>query len=260
MNNRNEIIARLKKSLEFYRELGFEYLPVKIEKKFKSAIEQKSQSTEVQECRSAKVQKTESTKVQKLKTAEAGNIALDREAALKALREEIGDCKRCKLSGNRKNIVFGEGSPDARLMFIGEGPGRDEDIQGRPFVGEAGQLLTRMITKLGLRREEVYIANIVKCRPPNNREPEEDEIATCRPFVERQIEIISPAVIVSLGRISAQSLLRVKTAISRLRGNFIEYNNVPVMPTFHPAYLLRNPKDKWKTWDDMQKVLERLGC
>lgn len=143
-------------------------------------------------------------------------------------------------------------------MFIGEGPGREEDIQARPFVGDAGKLLTKMIVKLGLKREDVYIANIVKCRPPYNRNPENDEIAVCRAFVEKQIDIIKPKVIVCLGKISANALLKVNIPISKLRGNFFEFENIPVMPTFHPAYLLRNPKDKWLTWDDMQKVLEKI--
>ena len=156
------------------------------------------------------------------------------------------------------NVVFGEGNPDAGIMFIGEGPGREEDIQARPFVGDAGKLLTNLIVKLGLKREDVYIANIVKCRPPYNRNPEEDEILTCIPFVKKQIDLIKPEIIVCLGRIAAHALLEVKIPISKMRGNFLSYNGIPVMPTFHPAYLLRNPKDKWLTWDDMQMVLKCL--
>ena len=182
----------------------------------------------------------------------------DKQAGLEQLREEIGECQRCKLSRERKHIVFGEGNPDAALMFIGEGPGKEEDIQARPFVGDAGKLLTRMIEKMGLAREDVYIGNIVKCRPPLNRDPEEDEMKTCSPFIDRQIEIISPKVIISLGRVSAQTLIATKIPISKLRGKFYEYKGIPLMPTFHPAYLLRNPKDKWLVWEDMQKVLELL--
>jgi DNA polymerase len=143
-------------------------------------------------------------------------------------------------------------------MFIGEAPGKEEDIQARPFVGDAGKLLTRMIEKMGLAREDVYIGNIVKCRPPLNRDPEEDEMKTCSPFIDRQIEIISPKVIISLGRVSAQTLIATKIPISKLRGKFYEYKGIPLMPTFHPAYLLRNPRDKWLVWEDMQKVLELL--
>lgn len=246
MNNKTEIVEELKKAMEFYQELGFKYLPVKIEQKF-IILEARKRG-------SAEVEKRESENGRGM-TSELPDF---RTSALKSLRDEIGDCQRCKLCKNRKNIVFGEGQAEAKIMFIGEGPGRDEDIQARPFVGEAGKLLTSLIIKLGLKREEVYIANIVKCRPPNNREPEEDEIIMCRPFVERQIEIIKPKVIVSLGKVATHALLKVKTPISKIRGNFFDYRGIPLMPTFHPAYLLRNKKDKWLTWDDMQKVLEKL--
>lgn len=178
--------------------------------------------------------------------------------ALKALREEIGDCTRCKLSKGRTNLVFGEGNIDAEIMFIGEGPGKEEDLQGRPFVGDAGQLLTKLIEKMGFKREAVYIGNIVKCRPPMNRAPEDDEINSCASFIKKQAEIISPKVIIALGRISAQTLIASKIPISKLRGRFYEYCGIPLMPTFHPAYLLRNPKDKKLVWEDVQKVLERL--
>lgn len=178
---------------------------------------------------------------------------------LKAVRKEIGDCTRCKLHKGRTNIVFGEGSPSARLMFIGEGPGKEEDIKGRPFVGEAGQLLDRLIGRMGFMREEVYIANIVKCRPPGNRDPEEDEVGTCIGFLEQQIDIIRPEVIMTLGRIAAHSLLDIKVPITKLRGKFQRHDGTLVMPTFHPAYLLRNPKDKMLVWADAQEVLHKLG-
>ncbi|MBI5638799.1 MAG: uracil-DNA glycosylase [Nitrospirae bacterium] len=172
----------------------------------------------------------------------------------------MGDCLRCNLSKNRKHIVFGEGNPSARLMFIGEAPGKEEDIQGLPFVGEAGMLLTRLIEKMGLKRADVYIANIVKCRPPMNRDPEKEEIATCRGFLERQIEIIQPEVIMTLGRIALQALMdNPELKISAVRGKFFDYRGIPVMPTFHPAYLLRSPGEKIKTWADAQKVMKRLG-
>lgn len=186
-------------------------------------------------------------------------VAITRAECLKMLRSDLGDCTRCRLSKDRKTIVFGEGNPRARLMLIGEGPGREENIQGRPFVGEAGQLLTRLIEKMGFKREDVYIANIVKCRPPSNRDPNDDEIASCLPFLKRQIQTISPEVIMTLGRIAAHTLLTEKTPISRLRGKFVEYEGVHLMPTFHPAYLLRNPKDKILVWADAQKVLAKLG-
>jgi DNA polymerase len=188
--------------------------------------------------------------------------ALNREEkakALEALRIEMGDCQRCKLGTGRKNMVFGEGNPDAELMFIGEAPGREEDIQGRPFVGDAGKLLTRLINKMGFKREDVYIANILKSRPPGNRDPEADEINACLPLLKKQIEIIAPDVIISLGRISAHTLTGLNVPISRLRGKFHEFHGIPLMPTFHPAYLLRNPKDKQLVWSDAQQVLGLLG-
>ncbi len=181
-----------------------------------------------------------------------------KKSALKNLREEIGNCQRCKLSKGRTNIVIGEGSLDAEIMFIGEAPGREEDIQGKPFVGDAGQILTRLIVKMGFKREDVYIGNIVKCRPPLNRDPEDDEISSCIQFIKKQIGIISPKIIVSLGRVSTQTLIASKIPISRVRGRFFTYEGIPLMPTFHPAYLLRNPKDKWLVWEDAQKVLEKL--
>lgn len=197
-------------------------------------------------------------------TAPAGDPESPRkEALLASLRELIGDCRRCKLSEGRTNIVFGEGDPDASIMFIGEGPGREEDLQGRPFVGDAGKLLERLIEKMGFRRDDVYIANIVKCRPPMNRDPQDDEVATCSLFLVEQIGIIQPKVIVSLGKVSAYTLLGIsgpitKFSITRTRGKFGEYKGIPVMPTFHPAYLLRNPRDKWLTWEDAQAVLKKL--
>lgn len=178
---------------------------------------------------------------------------------LEAIRTELGDCQRCGLAGGRTNIVFGVGSSDARLMFIGEGPGRDEDLQGEPFVGKAGQLLTKMIGAMGLKRADVYIANIVKCRPPRNRDPEPQEVESCEPFLRKQIEVVRPEVIVTLGKYASQTILRDDTAISRLRGNWRDYQGVAVMPTFHPAYLLRDAKQKKPVWQDLQAVMKRLG-
>jgi DNA polymerase len=218
------IAEDIKNVLEFYQALGFESLPVLIEGRNR------------------------------------GSCMKDKDEALRALRDEIGDCRRCRLSQKRTHIVFGEGNPDARLMFIGEAPGREEDIQARPFVGDAGLVLTRLIEKMGFKREQVYIANVVKCRPPLNRDPEIDEIEACRGALERQIEIIKPDVIMSLGRISALTLIgNGKLKITAIRGKFFDYRGIPLMPTFHPAYLIRNPRDKWLTWDDAQKVIERLG-
>jgi len=178
---------------------------------------------------------------------------------LKEVREELGDCRRCKLFRGRSHLVFGEGSPQARLMFVGEGPGEEEDLQGRPFVGQAGGLLNRILAKMGLVREEVYIANIVKCRPPRNRDPQPDEIAACLPFLDKQIQSIRPRVMVILGKVAAQALLGVNTPITKMRGNWQKYQGIRVMPTFHPSYLLRFPKERQKTWEDMQQVLEYLA-
>ena len=173
---------------------------------------------------------------------------------LGSLANRVASCKRCDLHKTRRNVVFGSGSPAAKLMFIGEAPGEDEDRQGAPFVGRAGQLLTKIIEAMGLKREDVYIANILKCRPPNNRAPLPTEILECEDNVRRQVEIIKPAVICTLGKFASQALLKTQTPISALRGKFQEYNGIKVMPTFHPAYLLRNPHDKKLVWDDMKKI------
>ncbi|MEW6068599.1 MAG: uracil-DNA glycosylase [Nitrospirota bacterium] len=219
------MIRNVKTLLEFYQALGFERLPIN----------------------------------PPLPPFTKGGQGGIKEAALNTLREEIGDCRRCNLSQQRTNIVFGEGSPDAKIMFIGEAPGKEEDLQGKPFVGDAGMVLARLIEKMGFNREDVYIANIVKCRPPMNRDPETEEIEKCRGFVERQIEIIHPEVIMCLGRISASTLIGdTKLKITAVRGKFFDYKGIPLMPTFHPAYLIRNPKDKWLTWEDALMVLERL--
>jgi DNA polymerase len=179
--------------------------------------------------------------------------------ALSAVRTDIGDCTRCKLHRlGRQQIVFGVGSASARLMFVGEAPGADEDAQGIPFVGRAGQLLTKIIESIGLTRDEVYIANVIKCRPPQNRNPEPDEVETCEPFLFRQIDIIRPKVIVALGKFGAQTLLRTLDPISRLRGRVYDYRGAKLIPTFHPAYLLRNPASKREVWEDMKVVRNLL--
>lgn len=185
---------------------------------------------------------------------DAGNVT-----SLEELRDNIGDCRRCKLHSGRTHVVFGVGNPNAKLMFVGEGPGRDEDLKGEPFVGRAGQLLTDIITKgMGLAREDVYIANVVKCRPPQNRNPEADEVASCEPFLKKQIELIRPEIIVALGKFAVQTLLQSKVPITRLRGNWHTYMGIKLMPTFHPAYLLRNPADKKLVWEDIKKVMKEM--
>ncbi len=180
--------------------------------------------------------------------------------ALAAIRAEIGDCTRCKLHAlGRRQIVFGVGNPQADLMFVGEAPGADEDLQGIPFVGRAGQLLTRIIEAIGLERDDVYIANVVKCRPPENRNPEQDEVGTCEPFLFQQIAAVKPKVLVALGKFAAQTLLRTLDPISRLRGRVYDYRGAKLIPTFHPAYLLRNPASKREVWEDMKLVKKLLG-
>jgi len=178
------------------------------------------------------------------------------------IRADLGDCTRCKLHSGRKNIVFGVGDPHARLMFVGEGPGADEDVKGEPFVGRAGKKLDEMIQAIGLERSAVYIANIVKCRPPNNRDPERDEVETCSPFLAAQIEAIRPRVIVSLGSPATKTLLQTREGITRLRGNWREYRGIPLMPTFHPAYLLRayTPDNRRKVWEDLKAARARTDA
>ncbi len=180
-------------------------------------------------------------------------------STLEDVRAELGNCTRCKLHRTRRTIVFGEGNPKAGLMLIGEGPGYDEDVQGRPFVGRAGQLLTKILEAIQLGREEVYIANIVKCRPPQNRNPEPDEIESCHPFLLKQIQAIRPRVICALGTFAAQTLLRTNEKITSLRGRFFEFGEVKLIPTFHPAFLLRNPDRKRDVWEDVKQIARWLS-
>ncbi|MCL0061300.1 uracil-DNA glycosylase [Thermodesulfovibrionales bacterium] len=243
-----ELKEGLKTVLQFYRELGFESLPLSCSDELGVANYKLNDS------------RNENSKDQ---LVEFDGIApqCPKDAQLKVLRKEIGECQRCKLFSGRTQIVFGEGSLNATIMFIGEAPGKEEDIQGRPFVGDAGRLLTKLIEKMGFRREDVYIANIVKCRPQMNREPQGDEMSTCFPFLDRQIQVISPKVIMSLGKIATYALLDIKVPMSKFmitktRGSVYDYKGISVVPTFHPAYLLRNPRDKWLTWEDAQAVLK----
>ena len=189
---------------------------------------------------------------------EAGII--DRAKALKIIREDIGDCTRCVLhKQGRKQIVFGVGNPNAELMFIGEAPGADEDIQGEPFVGRAGQLLNNMIKAMGINREDVYIANIIKCRPPGNRTPERDECETCSPFLMRQIAVVKPKVIVALGAVAAKTLLAINAPMMEMRGRWYDFRGTKLAVTYHPAFLLRDPRQKKEAWKDLQMVMKELG-
>ena len=190
-----------------------------------------------------------------VKILEQGNQGEEAET-LEMIRKDLGDCRRCRLHQGRKHIVFGAGNPQARLVLVGEGPGYEEDVHGLPFVGQAGQLLTKILKAIHLRREDVYIGNIIKCRPPGNRNPEPEEIAACLPFLQRQIRAIRPRLICALGTFAAQTLLQTHTPISRLRGHFHTYEDILLLPTYHTAFLLRNPTKKRDVWEDMQKLQE----
>jgi len=189
---------------------------------------------------------------QNLQRVAAGSETLD------TILNELGDCQRCGLGASRTKLVYGVGNPDARLVLVGEAPGREEDLQGEPFVGEAGKLLDRILQAMGMHRDEVYICNVLKCRPPNNRDPQPEEVSTCEAFLIRQLAAIRPQVIIGLGRFAVHSLLKTNAPISRLRGEWQSYQGIPLMPTYHPAYLLRNPEAKRDVWDDMKQVLRRL--
>ncbi|MEW5974550.1 MAG: uracil-DNA glycosylase [Acidobacteriota bacterium] len=233
-------IEQLRAHLEYYQEMGIESL----------ALLKGTTGTHSQ--RSAEAPAHRNTSL----FAETGAYPGE---TLEKIRQDLGDCQRCKLCAGRTHIVFGSGNPTADLVFVGEGPGADEDAQGLPFVGKAGQLLTRIIEAIELKREEVYICNVVKCRPPGNRFPEPDEISACSPFLFRQLDSIRPKVICCLGAAAAQTVLQTKSAIGKLRGRFHEYDRIPVMVTYHPAYLLRNPAAKRDVWEDMKKVRKALN-
>jgi len=236
------MIEDLKAHLEFFEELGV--AGVRREPEWRSRHHQPAEPSEQQPS----------------EPFEPLNLYVSQSHALTAIREDLGDCTRCKLHTlGRRQIVYGVGNPNADLMFVGEAPGADEDIQGEPFVGKAGQLLTKMIEAMGLQRGDVYICNTVKCRPPNNRNPEPDELAACEGFLKGQLASLKPEVIVTLGKFAAQALLREQSPISRLRGTWRQYEGIPLMPTFHPAYLLRSPGEKGKVWDDLKQVMKKLG-
>src|SRR6476646_10380379 len=218
------------------------------------------ESREEMPARKSVVAKVATENILPVLTSNPEQSVTDPVAALKLIREDLGDCTRCKLhKQGRKQIVFGVGNPHADLMFVGEGPGADEDTQGEPFVGRAGQLLNNMIKAMGLRREEVYIANVVKCRPPGNRTPEKDECDTCSPFLMRQIDVIKPKVIVALGAVAAKNLLAVNDSMANLRGRWYDFRDTKLLVTYHPAYLLRDPRQKKEAWKDLQMVMKYLG-
>jgi DNA polymerase len=244
-----EKMKQLAAHVNYYREMG-------IYDFYRQPVPEGAQ-LQVMESLAPSVPPTTSMAKDKLPTRPTESI--DKPAALKIIREDIGDCTRCRLHERRTNIVFGVGNVNADIMFVGEGPGADEDAQGEPFVGRAGQLLNNMITAMGIRREDVYIANVVKCRPPGNRTPENDECDTCSPFLLRQIEVIKPKVIVALGATAAKTLLAVNDSMGNLRGRWYDFKGSRLAATYHPSYLLRDPRQKKEAWKDLQMVMKYLG-
>jgi DNA polymerase len=249
----------LRAHLEFFKELGVEGVRLEPEWHARAASRSAAPAVEAVDPEPRELEPTEPEKP--LEPVQSVHVFSSPSEALDALRVEIGpDCQQCKLHTlGRKQVVFGVGNPNADLMFVGEAPGADEDIQGEPFVGRAGQLLTKIIEAIGMKRSDVYIANVIKCRPPGNRNPEPDEVERCEPFLFRQIDIIKPKVIVALGKFAAQSLLRTTEPITRLRGREYKFRSAILMPTFHPAYLLRNPSSKREVWEDMKRVRALLA-
>ena len=239
--NRNELAAQL----QFFKDIGVESLAV-------GAVREAQ----------ARERAASSGEAQARERAASRNDGLGADRAplqdLESVRAEIGDCQRCKLAPKRTNIVFGSGNPSAELVFVGEAPGYDEDQQGLPFVGRAGQLLTKIIESINLKREDVYICNVLKCRPPENRNPEPDEVAACNPFLKKQLEAIRPKIVCCLGTFAAQTVIQTAAPISRLRGKFFDLDGMRVIATFHPAYLLRSPEKKREVWEDMKQIRAEL--
>jgi uracil-DNA glycosylase len=241
--------------LEFFGELGVDGF--RRESEWRSRVTEPAEPTDLTEPEPGEpTEPLEQKRLEPTGRSEPIRVFASQAEALQAIKIDIGpDCSRCKLHTlGRRQVVFGVGNPNADLMFVGEAPGADEDMQGEPFVGRAGQLLTKIIEAIGMTRQDVYIANVIKCRPPQNRNPEPDEVEKCEPFLFRQIETIKPKVIVALGKFAAQSLLKTSEPITRLRGREYKYREAILMPTYHPAYLLRNPSSKREVWEDMKRV------
>jgi len=248
----SEKLARLKLQLETLKLHGHQFVEFSSDYNWlEKLMETAPESAPARIARSAQLEDSEPAVTPAKAAIGAGT--------LESVAKEVESCGLCGLSTTRTNTVFGVGDVKARLMFIGEAPGRDEDLKGEPFVGRAGKLLTDMIKAMGYERRDVYIANIIKCRPPGNRNPEPGEVDNCEPYLKRQINIIKPEVICALGAVSAQTLLKTKTPISKLRGQFYQYEGTPLLPTFHPAYLLRNPSAKTDAWSDLQMIMKKLG-
>ena len=253
--------------LNFYKALGFKEIPNDFLKSLLKNSHAKSVKTESLLNSTVNIQSKKNnenlSKISIYNDDFSVSFGHEKNSAIEKLNQEIKECKKCPLSNSRKNPVCGQGNINAKLIFIGEAPGIDEDLQGIPFVGEAGKLLTSLIEKMGFNRQDVYITNTVKCHPPGNREPFESEIEICFDYLKREIEIVSPKVIMTLGKVATYALMEMKSKlkeikISKIRGNVFFYRKIPVIPTFHPAYLLRNRKDKWLTWEDAQEALRRL--
>lgn len=256
--NRQFYIAQLKERLEYYKEMGIDGLSVKgsLKQVLAAPMAVRQESPRLAPTSGPVIVRRDVSLFESPLSQQSSGETLE------GIRADLGDCRRCKLCSGRTNIVFGSGTSQTKLVFVGEGPGADEDAQGLPFVGAAGQLLTKIIEAIQLTRDQVYICNVVKCRPPSNRTPEEDEIAACSPFLFRQLESIRPQVICCLGTVAAQTVLGTKTSVGKLRGRFHDYRGIQVMPTWHPAYLLRNPAAKRDVWDDVRKIkslLDELG-
>jgi len=253
MPNNLDLQQVLRERVRFYRELG-------IDDFYRREIQGSPDPLAVQTRDDAKPSHSDVFEPQALPTSPTTQQEMTPEKALRAIREDIGDCTRCVLhKQGRKQIVFGVGNPKADIMFVGEAPGADEDQQGEPFVGRAGQLLNNMISAMGLRRQDVYIANIIKCRPPGNRTPEREECDTCSPFLMRQIDVVGPKMLVALGAVAAKTLLGVNDAMVNLRGRIYDFRNTKLAVTYHPAYLLRDPRQKKEAWKDLQMVMRHLG-
>jgi uracil-DNA glycosylase family 4 len=236
--NSNELADQL----EFFRDIGVESLSFERRSSLPFAAGKSEKPPAVAPVQAAPVEAPQETMV----------------TTLESIRADIGDCQRCKLAPTRTNIVFGSGNPQAELVFVGEAPGFDEDAQGLPFVGRAGQLLTKIIESINLKREDVYICNVLKCRPPENRNPEPDEVAACNPFMKRQLAVIRPKVVCCLGTFAAQTVLQMQVPISKLRGKFFDLDGMKIIATFHPAYLLRSPEKKREVWEDMKQIRAEL--
>ncbi len=257
-DNRTWLLEQLKEHLEFMQELGIDAVSPEVLNSMKKPMVQPRPRPDTSLIPEAMPKDKTGRRKQAVPpvVASFGDTVppTPRFSTLEAIREEIGDCRRCKLCNGRTNIVFGSGNPKARLVFVGEGPGADEDAQGLPFVGKAGQLLTKIIESIQMTRDEVYICNVIKCRPPSNRVPEKDEVAACSPFMRDQLEVICPSIICCLGATAAQTLLETTAFMGKLRGRFYDFHGSQLIVTYHPAYLLRNPAAKRDVWEDMKKI------